>query len=164
MKKLLALLMTVLIITTLTGCGIKEKVSQKINEKISEKVIEKVTDSKVNIDGDKVTVKTEDGSEVTYGETEWPDTPILKGVPKFEKGKISGATSSDEMAMIFIEEVEKEDYESYVEKIKAGYSLEPASMDFDNAKTYVGKNEEGITVTVTYNIEEKSLSMSVGKQ
>lgn len=100
MKKVLSwLLISVLLLSiiSLSGCGVKKKVGQAITEK----AIEKATGDKVDIDGDKITVKAEDGEEITYGGGEWPDTDLGKKIPKFNKGKIITAATEKNFYGIF---------------------------------------------------------------
>ena len=62
MKKILVLVLVLLFVFSIAGCGVKEKIEQKVGEKIAEKVIESASgdkDTKVDIDGGKITIKNE---------------------------------------------------------------------------------------------------------
>ncbi len=60
MKKILAGLLVLLLVFSLAGCGIKEKLEQKAGEAIVEKILDSAG-VKADIDGDKLVVKGEDG-------------------------------------------------------------------------------------------------------
>ena len=163
MKKVLSLLIAAMLVISLAGCGIKNKVENKIGEKIGEKVVEGATGNKVDIDGDKVTVKGEDGTEATFGGKEWPDNDIMKDIPKFEKGTLTGTTASEELNIIMIEEVEKKDFQNYWEKIKDRFSNQPFSLEADDVLSYGGVDEKGIGVQLAYNSADKSFTFSISK-
>ena len=57
MKKILILLLIPILILFLSGCGVKKKIENKIGDAIGEKIIEGATGQKIDIQGDKVTVK-----------------------------------------------------------------------------------------------------------
>jgi uncharacterized lipoprotein len=163
MKKVLSLLIAAMFVLSLAGCGVKKKIENEIGEKIGEKIVEGATNSNVDIDGDKVTVKSEDGTEVTFGGNEWPENEIMKDIPKFDKGTINSATASDELNIIIVDGVEKEDFQNYWEKLKDRFSQEPFSLEADDILSYGGRDEKGVSVQLTYNSSDKTFSLSVSK-
>jgi ABC-type phosphate/phosphonate transport system substrate-binding protein len=163
MKKVLSLLIAAMFVLSLTGCGMKNKIENKIGEKIGEKIVEGTTDNKVDIEGDKVTVKGEDGSEVTFGGNEWPKNDLMKDIPKFEKGTINTAAASEELNMIIIEGVEKKDFQNYWEKLKDRFSKEPFSLETGDTLSYGGVDEKGIGAQFSYNSSDKSFTLSISK-
>jgi hypothetical protein len=164
MKKAFSLLLVSILVISITGCGIKRKIQDKIGEAIGEKVIEGITDSKVNVEGDKVTIKGEDGTEFSMGSTEWPESDLLKDIPKFDKGSINNVTKSDAMVMIYIEGVEKKDYEDYSEEIKKNFTENTTSMVMDDIISYGGQNGKGVYVQLIYSTKEGTLNINSTKQ
>lgn len=159
MKKTLSLLLAAIFVLSLTGCGIKKKIENKIGEKVTEKVL----GDKVDLDGDKVTVKGEDGTEVTFGSNEWPKNNIMEDIPKFEGGKISSVTSSEELVIIYIEGVEKKAFEDYWEKLKGRFSEEPLSLQMDNTFSYGGRDKKGTYAQLVYNSSDSTFGLTVSK-
>lgn len=164
MKKAGILLLAAMLILSLSGCRIKQRIENKIGEKISEKVLEGATDGKVNVDGDKVTIKGEDGTEVTLGGTEWPKGKLAKDLPEFGKGTIISVTESDEIVMVLIEGVEKKDFEGYWEEIKEDYTEEAISMEMEDVITYGGGDGKGAYVQVVYNTTDSTFTISATKK
>lgn len=161
MKKLpFTLLVVLMACFLLTGCGVKEKIEQKVGEKIMEEVVEKAVgdeNTKVDIDGEKITVQGKDGEKITLGGSEWPDITYL---PEFKKGNIISATSDGQgNAMIILEKVEQKDYEEYVERIKNDFPEEAKEMQVEEYLLYEGKNAEGQMVAIQYFINDNSLTI-----
>jgi len=48
-----------------------------------------VTNTDIDIDGDKITVKDKEGGTLTLGSGEWPD---IDYIPEFKQGQIVSAT------------------------------------------------------------------------
>lgn len=163
MKKVLSLLIAAMFVLSLAGCGMKKKIENEIGEKIGEKLVEGATNSNVDIEGDKVTVKGQDGTEVTFGGNEWPENEIMKDIPKFEKGTMNSATASDELNIIIIDGVEKEDFLNYWGKLKDRFTQEPFSLEADDVLSYGGRDEKGISVQLSYNTSDKTFTLSVSK-
>lgn len=159
MKKALSLLLAAIFVLSLTGCGIKKKIENKIGEAIGEKVL----GDKVDLDGDKVTVKGEDGTEVTFGSNEWPKNDIMNDIPKFEKGTVSSVTSSDALVIIYMEGVEKKDFEDYWEKLKDRFSEETLNLQMDDTLSYGGKDKNGIYLQLVYNSSDSTFGLTVSK-
>ena len=112
MKRILAYLLVcsclLAAILPLGGCGIKKKAEQAI----AEKIVEKALGDNVDIKGDTVTVKGEDGEELTIGGGKWPDNDLAKKIPEFKKGKIATSATVDNNLMVFMEEVKADDFEA----------------------------------------------------
>lgn len=160
MKRALSLLLVLVFTLSITGCGIKKKIENKIGEKITEKVL----GDKVDIEGDKVTVKGEDGTKVTYGSTEWPKYDIMKDIPEFKKGTISSVTASEAIVIIVAEGVNKEDFEDYWAKIKDRFTEEPLSLQMNDAYSYGGRDSNGIYTQLVFNSTDNTLGLTVSKQ
>lgn len=166
MKKLAVLLLVILLACSLLpGCGVKEKIEQKVGEKIVEKVVEKAVgdeNTKVDIDGGKITVKGKDGESFTIGGTEWPD---IDYIPEFKKGQIISATNDGQgNAMIILEEVDRKSYEDYLENIKNDFPEEANEMQVEEYLLYEGKNAKGEMVAVQYFIKDNSLTIIANRE
>ncbi|MGI5838491.1 MAG: hypothetical protein ACOX8W_02380 [bacterium] len=161
MKKLpVALLVLLLTCSLLTGCGVKEKIEQKVGEKIVEKVVEKAVgdeNTKIDIDGEKITVKGKEGESFTLGGTEWPD---IDYVPEFEKGQIiSAANDGEGNVMIILEKVDRKDFEDYMESIKKDFPEETNEIQAEEYLLFEGQNAKGEMVAIQYFINDNSLTI-----
>lgn len=159
MKRVLTLFLAAVLVLSASGCGIK----RKIEDKIGEKVFEEITDGNVDVEDDEITIKGEDGSEFSFGGTEWPEHELMKDIPKFDKGTIGSVSTSDVIIMIMVEGVEREDYDSYCEKIKEDFTVDPVEMTLDNLITFAASNDKGVYVQVSYNIDESNFYLNVSK-
>jgi|LSQX01.2.fsa_nt_gb hypothetical protein len=164
MKKVLIMFLVLVLILSMSGCGVKKKIENKIGEAIGEKIIEGATGQKLDIQGDKVTVKGEDGSQLTLGGGEWPKNDLIKNIPEFKGGKIESAMSSEESVVMFIESVEQKDFEKYLENIKKDFTEDAFEMNSDDLISYGGANGKSVQVQLTYERENKNLSIAVAKK
>ncbi|NLZ52638.1 MAG: hypothetical protein GX892_05740 [Thermoanaerobacteraceae bacterium] len=163
MKKILVLLLVLVFFFSVSGCGVKKKIENKIGEAIGEKIIEGATGQKVDVDGDQVTIKGEDGS-FTIGGGQWPDNDLVKNIPEFRDGKIEGVMSSEETVAITIEEVEQRVFENYLANIKKSFTRDTYELTTNEIISYSGANEKGINVQLSYDMPSKSMIIAVGKQ
>lgn len=162
MKKFIILVLILLLTFSLTGC---KSPTEMIGEKVGEKIVESALGGNVDIDGDKVTVKGEDGSELTFGTTEWPKDLLGNEIPKLNDGKIAYVANSDVMCMITVEEIKQSEHDDYLGKIKnAGFTENVASFSDASTSSYIAGNSEGISLQLTYNSETKELSIVAGKE
>lgn len=139
MKKALAVLIAVLLLLALTGCGIRQKITEKVTEQIAEGILDNLGGDGVDIDLDDgdITIEGEDGKEVKIGGGEWPKGGAADLIPQFKKGKINTVMSSDEQVWIQIDEVEKADFQQYVEELKnAGFVNESVSSESEDSLHY----------------------------
>ena len=164
MKRILAYLLVcsclLAAILPLGGCGIKKKAEQAITEKI----VEKALGDNVDIKGDTVTVKGEDGEEVTIGGGKWPDSDLAKKIPEFKKGKIATSAFQDNNIMVIIDEVKADDFEAYLKEIKKTYTQDVYESRTDNMVTFGGNDGNQITVALNFMIKEGSMGISVEKK
>lgn len=146
MKKLIVLLL-VLTLACLgaAGCGAKEK----LEEKAAEKILEQGGAEDVDIDGDKITIKGEDGEEVTIGGGEWPKSDLAKIIPEFKKGKITNTMETSNYLMVNLEEVEEADATAYIEENKSNFTLDNYESKSEGMITWSGKNDKGLTLNLT---------------
>lgn len=80
MKKILIGLLAFVVVFSLTGCGVREKLEKKAEEEFTEKILEEAGAGDVDVDGEKITIKGESGEEVTFGGGEWPTSELAKSI------------------------------------------------------------------------------------
>lgn len=162
MKKLFILLLAFVIALSFAGCGVKEKIENKVGEAIGEKALESISDGKVDISGDKVTIKGDNGAQVTIG-TEWPKSDMIKNIPEFKNGKLASVMDSESYCLIIIEEVDEKDFVSYFESLKKDFTTDVYEMKTDEVISFGGGNGKGFNVQVSYEKGSKTLSISASQ-
>jgi hypothetical protein len=156
MKKISYILIIAALLSAFTGCGAK----QKMEEKIAEKVIEQaVGNADIDIDGEEVTIETEEGN-FTLGSTEWPVSELSSKIPEFKEGKIVSVMNSEAYLLVIVEEVEGKDFMDYYEKIKGEFNKESYETKSEDTVAYMGKNEEEISIMVSYSLGDSTVSIS----
>ncbi len=156
MKRSLAFFLTALLVLSLVGCGMK----QKIEEKAAEQFLEGLGGGDVDLDGDTLTIKGEDRQEVTFGSTEWPSSELSKAIPVFAAGTIDGVVDSEEYLMVTIQEVARADFESYVEAVKKDFTEDAYSVESNGILSYGGSNGTA-SVTLSYTEEDQTAIISM---
>lgn len=117
MKKILICLLTFTLLFLFTGCGAKEK----LEEKVTEKVFEEAGGGDLDIDGDKITIKGDNGEKVTFGDSKWPTSELAKNIPEFKDGTLNGVMETTDSIVITLESVQGEDVPPYWETIKKDF-------------------------------------------
>lgn len=166
-SRLICLLVTMAMALSLvmTGCG---KASEKVAEKASEKAIEDATGGKAKVDlnKDKIEVKTDEGTYKAGSTYEWP-SQIPADVPKFSYGKIITVTESSTVqgnsVFVGINEVKDDAYDKYKSALEsAGWKINltnrsndgfliTATKDKQNViASFSNKSEKGVSGGVTY--------------
>jgi len=145
----------------MAGCNLKEKIRNNISEKAVEKALG--DDADVNLHNGDVTVKGDDGSEVSIGDnTKWPKGQAADYIPEFEGGVVTYALNSEQSCMIMVSNISGNDYKKYVDAIiAAGYSNEKIESNAEDMQIYSAKSKEGVVVSVSYLNDEKSLNVTV---
>lgn len=162
-RKIILILITILMMFSLTSCGVRESLNEKIVEKVSETVVEKATDGALNMDikDGEISFKDEDGEEVTFGATKWPEDKAGSLIPKFEKGKIVSVINSEAGSMIALEEVEEKDFKAYIEEVmELGFTNNIVEFTSDAGQIFsANKNEEEI-ISLLYDLESRGLHIT----
>lgn len=158
--KIMTLGFMFILLLSLAGCGSKKSIEEKAGEALVEELMEDAG-ADVDVDGETITIKGEDGEEIIYGETEWPTSDLAKNIPEFEAGKVIAVVESNDSAMISLEEVAKEDFMDYLDDIKQDYTVDPMEANSEGDVTYLGSNSSGIGVQLYY--VDKTLSIIVSK-
>lgn len=154
MKKMIIGAFMLLMVATLVGCGVKEKIQKKAGEALTEKVLEGAGAGDVDIDGDTITFTGEDGAETTFGETEWPTSDLAKEIPEFKEGKVVTVMEMNDTLFVTVEEAPKKDFDDYLDKIKENFTQDSYDMKSEDAISYSAQNEEGVGVSVVYTSDE----------
>lgn len=161
MKKIMLILTALLVVTALAGCG----ASEKVQEKAAEKAIEDAIGGKANvdIDGDKYTFEDNDGNKIEVGSNEWPTGEAADVIPKLDKGTITSVVNTAGNCVIDIDEVEKSDFDEYLQAIKdAGFTKNAAELKDANGLMYQATTDNGKTMLVSYSFESKHLQIMGG--
>ena len=162
MKKL-TIILTFIFLFILAGCSFKEKLAEKAGEDLAEQILEQGGVGEVDINGEKITIKGESGETVTFGGTDWPTSDLAKKIPQFKEGTVTGVTDSSEFVIISMEQVKKEDFESYQAIIKKDFNQESYESNSDGVSAYAGSNNEGIVVQLYYEQENQILNITIGQ-
>ncbi len=162
MKRIISCLLAVLLFASLAGCGLAEKLEKKAGEKAAEGFLGGIGGGDVDIDGDKMTFKGEDGEAFTMGGTEWPASELAKVIPEFTKGEITSVIESSDGVMVGVDSVEEADYGSYLEDIKKDFTADAYEMNSEDYKSYSAGNADGVIVFLQYG--NNSLSITVTRE
>ncbi len=163
-KKIIAIFLVIVMLLSLGACGIRKKIDEKISEKITEGVVNKITggDAKIDIDSGKVTIKGNNGQEVTFGSNEWPKGKAADLLPKPKEGKISSVINSDNACVITLEEVKEKAVKEYIRELKdKGFDKDVYEYADELGVSYYGKSDENTHGQVLYTIEDKTLIISI---
>lgn len=158
MKKFLAVLIVIFLLVSLFGCNIKKKIS----DGIAEDIIENASGADVDIDGDTITVQGTDGSVMTIGGTEWPDSDLSKLIPKCKDGTVSYVMESDGYLYITVDDISREAAQAYVDEVKKDFSIDSIDMNDSSSLYYTAKNADDVTVSVSFS--DTSLMIIVGTE
>ncbi len=160
MKKILIYLLTFTLLFSFTGCGAKEK----LEEKVAEKVFEKAGGGDLDIDGDKFTIKGDNGEKVTFGDSKWPTSELAKNIPEFKGGTVNGVLESVDSIVITLESVKEEDVSLYWETIKKDFLKDVYEMNSSDFSTFTGCNDAGINVSLVYMSEVLTITVTKTQQ
>lgn len=155
MKKILICLLTFALLFSFAGCGAKEKLEEKVAEKVFEEA-----GGDLDIDGDNITIKGDNGEKVTFGDSKWPTSELAKNIPEFKDGTVNGVLESADSIVITLESVKEEDVSPYWETIKKDFPKDVYEMIATDFITISGSNE-GINISLVYMSE--TLTITVAK-
>lgn len=154
MKKIIIMILMILLATSLVGCGAKKKMEEKIGEAITEKMFEEAGGGDIDIDGEEVTITTEEGETAIFGKTEWPTSDLAKSIPKLDSGNVVSVMEMDDYLMISLEETPQKDFADYLDQIKKDYTEDSYDVKSEEYLTYGGGNGKGITISIIYGADE----------
>ena len=159
MKKVAIWILLVLLVLSFVGCGVEEKIGEKAGEALAEKILEESGAEDVDIDGDIITIKGEDGQEMVFGQTEWPSSDLAKSIPEFKDGKIVSVMEMNDAILIGMEEVDAEDAAKYFEEIKNEFTEDTYEVNSEGSAQFMGSNGE-VGISVFYD-DNETLSITV---
>lgn len=162
-RKVLVILITILMMFSLSACGVRESLNEKIVEKVSETVVEKATDGAVNMDikDGQISLKGQDGEEITFGDTKWPEDKAGAQLPKFNKGQVISVVNAEAACVIILEKVEKQDFLAYIDEIKdAGFVNNVVEFTSDTGQVYSAIKDEGEVISLLYDSESKAFHIT----
>lgn len=148
-KKAFVLILLSVFVLSLCACSLK----QKAGELLQEQVLENVLGDKVDIDLDdgEIRVTGEDGEDYVIGGGEWPQGKAADGLPRFNSGKIASVMNSDAYCLVVLEDVKKNDWDSYVASLQAeGYDQDIKEYNSDGISVFEGKNKQEDTVATSF--------------
>lgn len=90
MKRVFVVVLAILLVLGLSGCG---SISEKIGEKVGEEIAGSVVGGDVEVDGDDVTIKTEEGDVSITGDTGEIPENFPEDVPIYDDSTVDSATS-----------------------------------------------------------------------
>ncbi len=155
MNRTLICLLTFALLFSFTGCGAKEKLEEKLAEKVFGE-----TGGDLDMDGDKITIKGENGETVTFGDNKWPTSELAKNIPEFKDGTVNGVLESADSIVITLESVNKEDVSPYWETIKKDFPKDVYEMNSSGFSTFSGSSDEGLTVSLAYMDEMLTITVT----
>ena len=160
MKKIFVLSVCALMVgSLLAGCGIKEKLERKAGEKIAEKLV----GDKVDIDGDKVVIKGDDGEELEIGGTEWPKSGPIENIPKYKSGEVESVIQTNKTVQLNIEDSDQDYFEEYIDDIKDEFDNEQYESKASDNITYSGRNDHGVAVLFVFSKDDDSCFITVSE-
>ena len=160
MKKILISLLAFMLAFSIAGCGAKEK----LQEKVAEKILEEAGGGDVDIDGDKVTIKGENGEEVTFGNNKWPTSELVKNIPEFKEGIVNAVLEGSDSVVITLESVQEGDAFSYFKTIKKDFPQNVFEMNAEDTVSFSGNNDAGVNVTLVYMSEMLTITVTARQQ
>lgn len=162
MKKIIVIFFIMLLAASLVGCGAKKKMEEKIGEAITEKIFEEAGGGDIDIDGDEITITTEEGDTAVFGKTEWPTSDLAKNISKLDSGNLISVVEADDFIMILLEEIPQKDFLDYLDEIKKNFEADPYEMKSEEYLSYGGRNKDDVTIAITYGADA-TLSITLAK-
>lgn len=151
MKRLSMIILALLLLCALAGC-----------KSPAEKVVEQITDGQIEVDGDSVTIQTEDGLQASIGGGEWPADQMGAKIPKLETGKVAFVANAEETCTLIIGEVPSDAFEAYLTKVAdAGFTAEELDYFGDDNRMYLAQDSGGIAIILNYEVKNEILNLSV---
>lgn len=148
-----------LLAAVLAGCGASEKMQQEAAEKALENALG--GEVAVDIEGEKYTYEDKEGNKFEVGGTEWPSGDAADIIPAFSKGTIVTVVNMTGNCMIDLDNVEKKEFEAYVQTVKdAGFTQTPVEMTDETTTLYQAAASGGKSILLSYTAQEKHLQIS----
>ncbi len=165
------------------SCNLKQRIGDSITEGILEKAVGNDVDIDLDSDSGSLTIQGQDGEELVIDNDEngnfrmegedgtyiqmgdsfdWPEDKAAAELPKMNNGQVTYVINSDVSCSIMVAGTGQEDFEDYVEKLKAkGFTEEAVTSDASELKIYSAKDSSGAIAYVAFAVTEESLQISV---
>lgn len=163
-QKIILLLSALALLLPLAACGAGKTLSERAGEALAEKAIENAGGGDVEIDGSEVTVRGENGEEVTVGGAEWPKSGLAVSLPRFGGGTVTAVLDSADYLMITLESVSEADAAAYFETVKKAFDQESYEVQSEDGVTYGAQNGEGTGVALYYSGGTLTIAVSAPAQ
>lgn len=137
--------MVVVAAVLMSGCNLKEKISESITEEVVEKEAGNEADTETNSD-----------------EYEWPEDQAGVCLPKLENGIITYVLNGPDTCMLKVEDIGPEEYRDYKDVIvEAGFTNEVLESSAENLEIYSGASVWDMLVTLSYDGSEETLQITI---
>lgn len=164
-KKILIICLVILMLFSFVSCKkAVEKAVEGAAEKAFEDALEKNSDDdvkvEIDIDDDKMEIKTEDGSMIVDADgVEWPDeAPDF--IPVY-KGKLIAVTTMGGVINATTDEATEDGAKEYIEEFSGWEEVSVMSVEGMISNTY---SKDGYTVTIIWTESENILSVMIIKE
>lgn len=156
-KRILMVVLVVALAFSVAGC---KKISEKIGEKVGEEIAGRAVGGDVDVDGDSVTIQTDDGEVSIQGDTgeipeDFPsDFPIYDGVKVDSSSKMAGETDATFYINLLSDDAVNDIYEWYKTELadegwKITSDFKNSGSDGDSAMIAVEKDTTTGTITMS---------------
>lgn len=166
MKRFIVMVLAgAMLLTLLSGCGIKQKLEEKAGEEIGEKLLEKIAGDEVDIElnDDGFAIEGTDGAKVNFGGGDWPDSDLAKLIPKYDSGEITSVMDSEDFIQIVINESDTAYFNNYLAKIKENFKNDTFESESEDSMSYTATDDSGNTVVVFFQNNECVISLQAGE-
>ncbi len=154
MRRTAVIVIALLLLLALSGCGVKDKVTEGIIENIAG------DDVDVDLDEGSIKFKDDEGAETTIGGAKWPKDGAGALIPVFKKGEIHSVKNSDEEFGITLLNVKLADFDQYVKELKkAGFTDSIEEYTHENAKQFSAHRGDGQKVAVSYASDNDTITI-----
>ena len=153
-SKMVVLTLILMMIISMSACA--KKAGEKIAESIMENAIEaEGMDADVDVDGDEVTIQTEDGEITINQDDKWPDN-APDNVPEFKKGSLVTTMNMGGQVTLVYDVDDESVVQDYVATVKSTGFETTNETEMDGVIFYMAQ-KDGVQLTVTYQDEQMGI-------
>lgn len=152
-KKICQIFVTIFTLVLMSGCNLKEKISESISEQIApeETISEESTETAVDL------------SAIASGaEYEWPTDQAASYLPMLANGTITYALNGPDTCLLLVEDISLDDYKNYKKAIiEAGFTEDILDSSAENLELYSGASAEECLATISYDNKAGTLQITI---
>lgn len=101
-------------------------------------------------------------SQKKLGTLVWPSSTLANMLPKPESDVGTVSSEREDYLNVTVGKTTKEQYNSYVSSCKEkGFTVDYSSKEFDNSSYYKASNDDGYSLTVDYDSDEKEMEITL---